>query len=82
MNAELTICEQVATVKVTGELDAYTAPQVRDQMAKALAEEGARWVVADLTETDHGIDILPEVLERCQGLLNVIPDLLDITGIR
>lgn len=53
MKAELRICEQVATVHVSGEVDAYTAPQVRDQMAKALEEEGARWVVADLTETEY-----------------------------
>jgi anti-sigma B factor antagonist len=52
MNAELTICEQVATVRVSGELDAYTAPQVRDQMVKAL-EQGTRWVVADLTATEY-----------------------------
>lgn len=53
MKAELRICEQVATIGLRGELDAYTAPQVRDQMVKALEEEGARWVVADLTDTEY-----------------------------
>ena len=53
MKAELRICEQVATIRLSGELDAYTAPQVRDQMVKALEEEGARWVVADLRDTEY-----------------------------
>ncbi len=51
MKAELAVCDEVATLVVSGELDAYTSPQVRDQLAEVL-EEDARWVLVDLTQTE------------------------------
>jgi anti-sigma B factor antagonist len=51
MKADLTVDEQVARLTVVGELDAYTAPQVRDQLVEALEKE-ARWVVVDLRQAE------------------------------
>ncbi len=51
MEAELTVCDEVVTLVVSGELDAYTSPQVRDRLVEALEQE-ARWVLADLTRTE------------------------------
>ncbi len=51
MNPELKISEGVAVLAVSGEMDAYTAPQVRDELAEALQGD-VRWVLADLTQTE------------------------------
>ena len=51
MNAELTVNDEVATLCVAGELDAYTAPQVREQLVETLAGD-ARWVLVDLRKTE------------------------------
>ncbi len=51
MKAELTVCDEVVALVVSGELDAYTSPEVRDRLAEAL-EQDARWVLVDLTQTE------------------------------
>lgn len=51
MKADLQVHDQVARLTVIGELDAYTAPQVRDQLVEAL-EKDARWVVVDMRKTE------------------------------
>jgi anti-sigma B factor antagonist len=40
-----------AVLRVRGEIDIYTAPQLREYVVK-LAAEGARYIVADLREVD------------------------------
>ncbi len=42
---------QVAVVKVSGELDAYLAPQVREQVEKAL--QNTKWLLIDLSEVTY-----------------------------
>ncbi|NLJ34986.1 MAG: STAS domain-containing protein [candidate division WS1 bacterium] len=51
MKADLQVHDQVARLTVIGELDAYSAPQVRDRLVEAL-ENDARWVVVDLRKTE------------------------------
>lgn len=51
MNAEVTVQGEVAILRVAGELDAYTGPDVRDQLHATLAS-GARWILVDLLATE------------------------------
>ncbi len=51
MNAELNVVDEVATLRITGELDAYTAPQVREQLVEVLGGD-VRWVLVDLRQTE------------------------------
>lgn len=51
METEIDISEAVATVQVRGELDAHTAPELKEQVIDAL-EQGVRWVMVDLQQTE------------------------------
>jgi anti-sigma B factor antagonist len=42
---------ETCIITATGELDIYTAPEFRDQIARALETDGTRVVVIDLTRT-------------------------------
>lgn len=51
METDVEISEGVATVRVSGELDAHTAPQLKERVLDALGQ-GVRWVMVDLEETE------------------------------
>ncbi len=58
-----------AICRVSGELDAYTAPDLRDALDEML--EGDRsWIIADLTELTYldstGLGILVGTAKRCR----------------
>ncbi|MGC9319490.1 MAG: STAS domain-containing protein [Armatimonadota bacterium] len=61
--------EHTALCHVTGELDAYTAPDLRDVLDEQL-EQGVRWMVADLSELTYldstGLGILIETAKKCR----------------
>ncbi|MEA3402708.1 MAG: STAS domain-containing protein [Armatimonadota bacterium] len=61
--------EDTALCHVTGELDAYTAPDLRDALDEQL-DQGVRWIVADLTELTYldstGLGILIETAKKCR----------------
>lgn len=58
-----------AICRVSGELDAYTAPDLRDAL-DALVEEAKCWIVADLTELTYldstGLGILVGTAKKCR----------------
>lgn len=60
---------RAARVRVTGELDLFTAPQLSDALREALAE--ARLVVLDLCELDFidtaGVHVIVDATERASG---------------
>lgn len=51
METDIEISEGVATVSISGELDAHTAPELKERVIDALGE-GVRWVMVDLEQTD------------------------------
>ncbi|MFD3688350.1 STAS domain-containing protein [Nocardiopsis sp. NPDC058631] len=59
--------EDVAVVTVGGEIDLYTAPQLRSELVGAL-EDGARRLVIDMSRTDFcdstGISVLLSAMKR------------------
>ena len=61
--------DQTAVCRVAGELDAYTAPELRDALG-ALVEQGKGWIVADLTELTYldstGLGILVGTAKQCR----------------
>jgi anti-sigma B factor antagonist len=82
-----------AVLRVTGEIDVYTAPELREQMIK-LVESGVRHVVADLSGVEFldssGLGVLVGSLKRLrqlQGSLTIvtgggaIPQLFEMTGL-
>ena len=84
--------DEGAWLGLAGELDAYTGPQFREDLAQAI-EEGARWLVVDLSALQHidsvGIGILIGAAKRAgekHGQLAVVcprPNLarvFDISG--
>lgn len=44
--------DEVAVFAPAGELDAYTGPQLREDLATAL-DEGVRWLVLDMTRVEY-----------------------------
>ncbi len=63
------IDEQIAVCRVAGELDAYTAPDLRDRLDELL-ENDRCWIVADLTELVYvdstGLGILVGTAKKCR----------------
>ena len=61
--------EKTAVCRASGELDAYTAPELRDALA-ALVEQGRSWIIADLTELTYldstGLGILVGTAKQCR----------------
>lgn len=59
----------VAVVTVGGEIDLYTAPQLRNELVGAL-EEGARRLVVDMSRTEFcdstGISVLLSAMKRAR----------------
>ena len=59
--------DSTATVRVTGDLDCYTAPQLRSTLM-ALADDGARQVTLDIGSTNFvdstGLSVLVGALKR------------------
>ncbi len=51
METEIDVQNEIVTVRIRGELDAHTAPQLKERVASAL-HEGGRWVVVNLEETE------------------------------
>ena len=55
--------------RVSGELDAYTAPDLRDTLDELVAEDKC-WIVADLTELTYldstGLGILVGTAKKCR----------------
>ncbi|MFP3904397.1 MAG: STAS domain-containing protein, partial [Armatimonadota bacterium] len=51
METEIQVKDEIVRVCISGELDAHTAPQLKEQVASAL-HEGGRWVVVNLEETE------------------------------
>ncbi|MFW5867258.1 MAG: STAS domain-containing protein [Armatimonadota bacterium] len=58
-----------AICRVSGELDAYTAPDLRDALDR-LVEDGRSWIIADLTELTYidstGLGILVGTAKKCR----------------
>jgi anti-sigma B factor antagonist len=82
-----------AVLRVAGEVDVYGAPALREQLIK-LVENGARYVVADLSGVDFldssGLGVLVGGLKRLrlhEGSLTIvtgggaIPQLFEMTGL-
>lgn len=72
--------DQVAVCSASGELDAYTAPDLRDALDELLGE-GEAWIVVDLSELTYldstGLGILVGTAKKCrqaQGDLAVACD--------
>lgn len=63
------IDDRTTVCRVGGELDAYTAPDLRDALAEELAE-GVAWVITDLAELTYldstGLGILVGTAKRCR----------------
>jgi len=61
--------EGASVYSVSGELDAYTAPDLRDALDEALAE-GRSWVIVDLMELRYldstGLGILVGTAKKCR----------------
>ena len=66
----VTTVGDTATVRVTGDLDCYTAPQLRSALS-AVAADGARQVVLDVAGTQFvdstGLSVLVGGLKRLRG---------------
>jgi anti-sigma B factor antagonist len=88
------LADAVLQVIATGELDAHTGPQLRDELTAAL-DEGTRWVVLDMGAVEYidsvGLGIIVGAAKRAameQGNLAVVaprPNVLrvfDISGTR
>lgn len=62
--------EDVAVVAVGGEIDLYTAPQLRNELVDAL-EDGARLLVIDMSRAEFcdstGISVLLSAMKRSRG---------------
>jgi anti-sigma B factor antagonist len=82
-----------AVLRVAGEIDVYSAPELREQIIK-LIESGARYVVADLRGVDFldssGLGVLVGGLKRLrllEGSLTIVtaggavPQLFELTGL-
>jgi anti-sigma B factor antagonist len=58
-------------LEVSGEIDVYTAPQLRERLI-ALVEDGARQVVVDLSRVEFldstGLGVLVGALKRLRGV--------------
>ncbi len=83
----------VAVVTVGGEVDLYTAPQLRNELVGAL-EEGARRLVVDMSRTEFcdstGISVLLSAMKRSRdkgGDLEIaapkpaVMKVLEVTGL-
>jgi anti-sigma B factor antagonist len=61
--------ECTTVCRVGGELDAYTAPDLRDSL-DGLLEKGARWIVVDLKDLTYldstGLGILVGTAKKCR----------------
>ena len=61
--------ECMAVCRASGELDAYTAPELRDAL-DALVESDRSWIIADLTELTYldstGLGILVGTAKKCR----------------
>jgi anti-sigma B factor antagonist len=59
----------MAICRVAGELDAYTAPDLRDALDE-LVEGDSSWIIADLTELTYldstGLGILVGTAKKCR----------------
>lgn len=61
--------DRTALCRVSGELDAYTAPDLRDALDAQLAG-GSRWIIADLKQLTYldstGLGILVGTAKKCR----------------
>jgi len=61
--------ERMAVSHVAGELDAYTAPDLRDAL-EAHLQQGTAWIIADLTSLTYldstGLGILVGTAKKCR----------------
>ena len=85
--------DEVAVVTVSGEVDLYTAPQLRDELVGAL-EGGARRLVIDMSRVEFcdstGISVLLSAMKRSRdkdGALELVAPrpavtkVLEVTGL-
>lgn len=85
--------DEVAVVTVSGEVDLYTAPQLRDELVGAL-EGGARRLVIDMSRVEFcdstGISVLLSAMKRArdeEGDLELVAPkpavtkVLEVTGL-
>jgi len=77
----------LTVVAVTGELDAYTAPELRTALQEAM-DGGAQFLVADLTAVEYidsvGLGILVAAAKRAAaagGALSVASDASSVTKV-
>lgn len=63
------IDDRTAVCRVSGELDAYTAPDLRDKLDEVL-ETGRPWIIADLKQLTYldstGLGILVGTAKKCR----------------
>lgn len=63
------IDDRTAVCRVSGELDAYTAPDLRDKLDEVL-EMGRAWIIADLKQLTYldstGLGILVGTAKKCR----------------
>ena len=66
-DVSVTVADGAATVRVKGELDCYTAPQLRSALM-TLVEDGARHVTVDIGDVDFvdstGLSVLVGGMKR------------------
>lgn len=74
------IGDRTAVCRVSGELDAYTAPDLRDALEEVL-KAGRAWIIADLKQLNYldstGLGILVGTAKKCRqagGDLSVASD--------
>ena len=63
------IDDRTAVCRISGELDAYTAPELRDKLEEVMAA-GRTWVIADLKQLTYldstGLGILVGTAKKCR----------------
>ena len=66
----ITVGSDCAVLQITGEVDVYTAPQLREQVIQLLSS-GVRHIIADLRDVDFldstGLGVLVGSLKRLRG---------------
>ncbi len=69
MRIDTEIADEVAVCHASGELDAYTAPELRDALDELLGE-GEAWIIVDLQELTYldstGLGILVGTAKKCR----------------
>jgi anti-sigma B factor antagonist len=92
-NAEVITAADCAVLRVTGEIDVYTAPELRQQVIH-LVDNGIRHIIGDLRDVDFldstGLGVMVGSLKRLrvhQGSLKLVAsdgrilDLFKVTGL-